>query len=219
MVHLTPHPSHKGRTLPPSMFDAGLGTELQCVAGSSEARNTAQHMGIISGGKNDLWPKKHMYKTHGRLARNWFTTLASHIFADLKNFSHDKCKSVSVVLRLTPFIVVERNEQNVLKYYKGRYLILLCWCFPTASLQLTNHAVVMSYFFDLCWFCCSNIKMNVAPGSWCQVNTQQLKSVLSKLLWLRLLIIGCSLIIIHQVHLLCSISFQFSFPVWLGLGK
>lgn len=35
------------------MFDAGLGTEplVQCIVGSSEARNTAQHMGIILGGK------------------------------------------------------------------------------------------------------------------------------------------------------------------------
>lgn len=36
-----------------STFDVGCGTVPlgHCVAGSSEARNTAQHMGIISGGK------------------------------------------------------------------------------------------------------------------------------------------------------------------------
>lgn len=173
-------------------------------------------------GGDDLWPKKHMYKTHGRLARNWFTTLASHIFADLKNFSHDKWKSVSV------YSCVEMNSfhsggtlwKNLLKYYKVKAsLILLCWCFPTASLQLTNHAVVMSYFCDFCWFCCWNVIMNVAPGSSCQDKAQRLKAPWSELLWLSGLSIGCSLIIRHQVHLLCSISFQFPVPVWLGVGN
>lgn len=146
-----------------------------------------------------------------------------HIFSLIWRISamiNEKVCQFIHVLRWTPSIAVERYEKNLLKYYKVKAsLILLCWCFPTASLQLTNHAVVMSYFCDFCWFCCWNVIMNVAPGSSCQDKAQRLKAPWSEVLWLSGLSIGCSLIIRHQVHLLCSISFQFPVPVWLGVGN
>lgn len=86
---------------PLSISEAGLGTEplVQCIDGSRGARNAAQHMGIIlePKEKKKTYGQRNICKKHTVwLQRKRFTMPASHTFADLKNFRHDKRQIDSV---------------------------------------------------------------------------------------------------------------------------
>lgn len=85
------HPTHpQNAAFSPQclwVFDAGLGrarSSSACVVGSSAARNIVQHMGIVVEGEDEIYVQRNMLKT---LPQYRFTTVASHIYVDVKKIS------------------------------------------------------------------------------------------------------------------------------------